>query len=50
MITHHSSAILMCERADITGLEIQTLCESIVETQRSEIREMKTILTRIESK
>lgn len=46
MIPHHSSAILMCEEADITDPEIEELCDEIVETQREEINQMKDILKR----
>ncbi|MCQ3980523.1 MAG: DUF305 domain-containing protein, partial [Anaerolineae bacterium] len=33
MIPHHSSAILMCQRSDITDSEIVNLCEQIVKAQ-----------------
>lgn len=46
MIPHHSSAIVMCEEADISDPEILTLCEEIIETQISEIEQMKAILER----
>jgi uncharacterized protein (DUF305 family) len=46
MIPHHSSAILMCERAAITDPEILELCEEIVRTQEEEIRQMDSILQR----
>jgi len=35
MIPHHSSAILMCERASIQDPEIRTLCRAIVSSQAS---------------
>lgn len=44
MIPHHSSAILMCEEANITDPEIETLCEGIVEAQEREIAQMKEML------
>lgn len=44
MIPHHSSAILMCERANITDPEIIELCDGIVEVQREEIQIMKDLL------
>jgi uncharacterized protein (DUF305 family) len=47
MIPHHSSAILMCEQAEITDTEILELCDQIVETQEEEIAQMKAILDRI---
>lgn len=46
MIPHHSGAILMCERADISDVEIQSLCEGIVRGQAQEIAEMKGLLAR----
>ena len=46
MIPHHSSAILMCEEADLTDPEIARLCEEIVRTQKEEIAQMETILAR----
>lgn len=48
MITHHSSAIVMCEESDITDSEIQELCEEIVEVQKTEISQMRNILDRLE--
>ena len=44
MIPHHSSAIVMCEEADISNPEIKELCDEIVETQKREIAEMKALL------
>lgn len=44
MIPHHSSAILMCQRAAITDLEIMKLCEGIVSSQQLEIDQMKAKL------
>lgn len=46
MIPHHSSAILMCERAKITDPEINRLCDQIISSQKEEIAEMKDILAR----
>ncbi|WBB94870.1 DUF305 domain-containing protein [Solwaraspora sp. WMMA2059] len=46
MIPHHSRAILVCERSDITDPEIIELCGQIVETQQEEIDQMKQILQR----
>lgn len=48
MIPHHSGAILMCEQASIQDPEIQSLCASIIESQREEIDQMETILQRLE--
>jgi uncharacterized protein (DUF305 family) len=44
MIPHHSSAIVMCEQADITDPEIADLCEEIVRVQKEEIAIMKEFL------
>lgn len=44
MIPHHSSAILMCERATLTDPAIQALCKSIIEGQQAEIDLMKAKL------
>jgi uncharacterized protein (DUF305 family) len=47
MIPHHSGAILMCRRADISDAELKKLCENITENQRSEITQMNEILKRL---
>lgn len=44
MIPHHSGAILMCERAELSRPDIQQLCRSIVESQREEISQMTEML------
>lgn len=44
MIPHHSRAILVCENASITDPEIQQLCDSIIQSQKEEIDQMKQIL------
>jgi uncharacterized protein (DUF305 family) len=46
MIPHHSGAILMCEKANLTDPEIIQLCSTIVRTQREEITKMKEVLAR----
>jgi len=46
MIPHHSGAILMCEKAEISDPEIQQLCKNIIVSQKAEIEQMKTILER----
>lgn len=46
MIPHHSGAILMCEQASITDSEIVALCGQIVQSQKAEIAQLKTILAR----
>ena len=47
MIPHHSGAILMCDQAQITDPEIKTLCGQIIESQQSEIDQMRSILDRL---
>lgn len=49
MIPHHSIAIHTCLNADITDPEIRDLCDQIIESQRSEIAQMKEILDRSDS-
>jgi hypothetical protein len=44
MIPHHAGAILMCEKATIRSDEVKKLCGSIIESQQSEIRQMKALL------
>ena len=46
MIPHHSRAILVCRESSLTDLEIITLCEEIIQTQREEIAQMAAILER----
>ena len=46
MIPHHAGAILMCEKAPVQNSEIKTLCKSIISSQESEIRQMKSLLGR----
>jgi hypothetical protein len=46
MIPHHSSAIVMCERAAITDRDIIDLCGRIVKAQKEEIAQMQAILER----
>ncbi len=48
MIPHHSGAILMCQEAAITDPELKQLCDDVVRSQDQEIRQMKTILERID--
>jgi predicted neutral ceramidase superfamily lipid hydrolase len=50
MIPHHSGAILMCERANISDPEINELCHGangIIESQKREIDQMNKILERL---
>ena len=46
MIPHHSGAILMCERADLSDAAITSLCAGIVRGQAEEIAQMKAMLAR----
>jgi uncharacterized protein (DUF305 family) len=48
MIPHHSGAILMCEQARITDVEIASLCDDIVRNQADEIAQMEAILGRLD--
>lgn len=48
MIPHHSSAILMCNKASLDDAEIKELCKNIVESQQSEIDQMEKILNRLD--
>lgn len=47
MIPHHSSAILTSENANIKDPEVRKLVDGIIEAQKKEIAEMKTILKRM---
>ena len=44
MIPHHSGAILMCREATISDSAIKKLCDEIIQSQRSEINQMKALL------
>lgn len=46
MIPHHSGAILMCREATLSDPEVAQLCDSIEQSQRQEIDQMKAILAR----
>ena len=46
MIPHHSSAILMCQRASITDPAIHELCRGITSSQQAEIDQMVRLLGR----
>ena len=48
MIPHHSIAILTSERANITDPRVRDLADRIIEAQRSEIDEMKTLINELE--
>lgn len=49
MIPHHSSAILVSEKADLEDPEVRELAEQIIQAQREEIAKMKRILERMEN-
>lgn len=48
MIPHHSIAILTSERANITDPRVQQLANEIIEAQKREIDEMKTLINDLE--
>lgn len=48
MIPHHSIAILTSERARISDPRVRDLADQIIQTQREEIREMKTLIRDLE--
>lgn len=48
MIPHHSIAILTSERAQISDPRVRELADSIIETQREEIAEMKALIADLE--
>ncbi|HEY4281477.1 MAG TPA: DUF305 domain-containing protein [Chthoniobacterales bacterium] len=50
MIPHHSIAILTSERARIADPRVRKLADGIIETQRREIGEMKTLIDDLDSK
>lgn len=47
MIPHHSIAIMTSERANLSDPRVQALAQSIAETQRNEIAEMKAYIADI---
>lgn len=49
MIPHHSIAILTSTNADIEDPEVKELAESIIQTQKEEIAEMKRLIQKIEN-
>lgn len=48
MIPHHSIAILTSERAEIEDPRVRELADTIIETQREEIAEMKQLIADLE--
>ena len=49
MIPHHSIAILTSERAHISDTRVRNLADSIIDTQRREIKEMEMLIQDIQS-
>lgn len=49
MIPHHSIAILTSERANISDPRVRDLADTIIQTQREEIAEMKALIEDLES-
>jgi hypothetical protein len=45
MIPHHAGAILMCEQTEMTDAAVLRLCRDIVSNQKSEIDQMKALLS-----
>ncbi len=48
MIPHHSSAIMVSEKAHFSDPETQQLAKDIIEAQKREIAQMKEIIQRLE--
>ena len=48
MIPHHAGAVLMCEKAQLQDEEIKSLCQNILDSQTSEIAQMKKIMDRMQ--
>jgi hypothetical protein len=48
MIPHHSSAIMVSERAELKDPEARALAEEIIEAQEREIAQMKKMIYRLE--
>lgn len=49
MIPHHSSAIMVSEKAHFSDPETQQLAKEIIEAQKREIAQMKKIIYRLET-
>jgi hypothetical protein len=47
MIPHHSGALLMCKKANLTDPEVIKFCKGVIETQDQEIKIMKQMLERL---
>ncbi|MFS4446501.1 DUF305 domain-containing protein [Maribacter sp. 2307UL18-2] len=49
MIPHHSSAIMVSQKAHLKDAEAKKLAEDIIEAQKKEIAQMKKMIERLES-
>ena len=49
MIPHHSVAILASERAEISDTRVRRLADQIIESQRKEIEDMKSLIDEIQA-
>lgn len=49
MISHHSSAILTSEEANIQDPEVRQLADDIIEIQKREIAQMENLLDKLEN-
>lgn len=49
MIPHHSIAILTSERANLSDPRVRELADTIIQTQREEIAQMKTLIEELEN-
>lgn len=50
MIPHHSIAILTSERAEISDPRVRQLADEIIESQRREIAEMRTLIAELQGR
>ena len=50
MIPHHSSAIMVSQKAHLTDPEAQKLAEDIIKAQKEEIVQMQEMIQRLEAK
>jgi uncharacterized protein (DUF305 family) len=50
MVPHHSGAILMCRKANLTDQELLDLCRAISEGQRKEIDQMNAVQARLDNR
>lgn len=50
MIPHHSIAIMTSERANISDPRVRKLADQIIESQRKEIAEMRTLIQELENR